>query len=151
MQKFEKFKQLEFVFENCECVLIDVQAISFWYMHEGGQNFRWDPHNEELDYAATLDEFAITLKDDPKYYHYSDNQRDIFTRHGTMPEGETALSRIKTGTDLSQIYIGDRCYNLPWKTKTTKTDFLPIVDNDNLNIKVDEKGIKIYAKGGIER
>lgn len=151
MQRFEKFKQIEFVFDNCECVLIDVQAISYWYMHEEGTNFRWDPDHQELDYARDIDDFTIILKDDPQYYHYSDNQRPIFTRNGTLKEGETALARIKTGTDLGQIYIGERCYNLPWKTKTTKTDFLPIVDNDHLKITVNEKGIRIDAKGGFDR
>lgn len=141
-----KFQQIEFVFENCECVLVDVRAISYWWMHENGKNHSWDPHREQLLTALSVDDFAIQLKDDPQFYSYSDNQRRIYTKNGTLPEGETALKRIKTGTDLSQIYIEDTCYNLPWKRVETPTDFLPIVDNGKLKIKVDEKGIHINAK-----
>lgn len=146
MNQHEKFTQIEFVFDNCECVHVDVRAISFWWMHESGKNHSWDPNHQNLLFAKNIDEFAITLKDDPQYYSYSDGQRDIFTRHGTLPEGETALKRIKTGTDLGQIYINDTCYNLPWEKVETPTDFLPIVDNAKIKIEVNEKGIHIKAK-----
>ena len=72
MRTMPKFNDIQFVFENCEVIHIDVNAIKAMRFHESGTQYVWYPRDLTMLYAKKLDDFYIKLDmSHPEYSCYS--------------------------------------------------------------------------------
>lgn len=99
---------IEILFENCDCIRINMYAVTFL-------RFRTD--GEEWDYYKRDDVFlkATTLK--ALYLNIDPTQTFAFGSK-QIKTAEECIQRILTSDDITRIYVNNKPYLVPWKEET---------------------------------
>ena len=108
--------KLHLVFENCECIDVDVGAIESFYMTTRGKRFTFDKISKRLLEDVEVDalELKLNMSDASNFYHSSQNQMLSLGIESVLTDRKNCVERIKTSTDISHIYINGVCYQMPW-------------------------------------
>ena len=70
-------QSIEFVFENCETIHIDVWAIENLYFETGGERFTFDSHRKDLLKSINMTDFYIKLDlTNPKHFYHTNRLKD---------------------------------------------------------------------------
>ena len=105
MQTMPKFNDIQFVFENCEVIHIDVNAIKAMRFHESGTQYLWYPRDLNMLYAKKLDDFYIKLDmSHPEYFKHPDNQINM---------GDP-VERLFICTDISSVIVNGTEFSVAW-------------------------------------
>ena len=135
-------QEIELVFENCECIIVDYWSIKFLSFDTVGEQFVFDPHEKNLMKSTNLKNFYLKLDlSNPKHFHHTAR---LVETDSYIEDGKQCIERLKHSNDLTSIHINNECYQVPWKNKEIETD-LGIPLNTNLlqknNFQKDSNGI----------
>lgn len=113
MNKVEiESQSIEFVFENCEAIHVDVWAIENLYFETGGERFTFDPHRKDLLKSITMTDFYIKLDlTNPKHFYHTNRMKD--DNLTTEQDGEQCINRLIHSDDICHCYINNVCYHVP--------------------------------------
>lgn len=113
MNKVEiESQNIEFVFENCEAIHIDVCAIENLYFETGGERFSFDPHRKNLMKSIIMTDFYIKLDlTNPKHFYHTNRMKD--DNLTTEQDGEQCINRLIHSDDICHCYINEICYHVP--------------------------------------
>lgn len=103
--------EIEFVFENCECIHISTNAIKSIWMETKGERYEYDRHG--ILYKTKLVKsfcIEIYLKNELNFYH-KPNQSDKTT---FKEEGSAARDRLRYCDDICRLYINGEHFSMPW-------------------------------------
>lgn len=113
MNKVEiESQNIEFVFENCEAIHIDVCAIENLYFETGGERFSFDTHRKNLMKSIIMTDFYIKLDlTNPKHFYHTNRMKD--DNLTTEQDGEQCINRLIHSDDICHCYINEICYHVP--------------------------------------
>ena len=113
MNKVEiESQSIEFVFENCEAIHVDVWAIENLYFETGGERFTFDSHRKNLMKSIVMTDFYIKLDlTNPKHFYHTNRMKD--DNLTTEQDGEQCINRLIHSDDICHCYINNVCYHVP--------------------------------------
>lgn len=105
-------QSIEFVFENCETIHVDVCAIENLYFETGGERFSFDPYRKNLMKSIIMTDFYIKLDlTNPKHFYHTNRMKD--DNLTTEQDGEQCINRLIHSDDICHCYINEVCYHVP--------------------------------------
>lgn len=118
-------QEIEFVFENCECIYIDEWAIKKLYFTTKGERYVWDEHSKSLMKSIEIDDFSITVDiNDTKYFHHANR---LIEKEQVKDDGSQCIDRLRYCDDITHLYINGICYHMPY-------DAVPVVYDKELPV-----------------
>lgn len=128
-------QEIELVFNNCECINIDMWAIENLQFEVESEQFIWDKHHKNLMKQYVLKDFYLKVNCAEKV-HFHHTTRLVPTWGQTdsiFTDGEKCIERLLNSNDLCHVYINGICYRMPWKDKAVKASLCgsPITDYVN--------------------
>lgn len=113
MNKVEiESQSIEFVFENCEAIHVDVWAIENLYFETGGERFSFDSNRKNLMKSIVMTDFYIKLDlTNPKHFYHTNRMKD--DNLTTEQDGEQCINRLIHSDDICHCYINNVCYHVP--------------------------------------
>ena len=104
MNRLQHFNEIEILFDNCEVVRVETDAIKDLDFHVSGQRYRLE--NAGLDYTTEVDVFRILLDlSNPEWYTAYSNQKEFV--------GDP-MKRLAESNDISRFYINGTSFSVPW-------------------------------------
>lgn len=106
-------QSIEIVFENCECIYIDVWAIKKMYFDVCGEHYSFSQQDKKLMKAIDLNKFELEVSlDNPKHFYHTNRLK----QNGSTVEddGKECIERLKNSLDIVHIYINGICYAVSW-------------------------------------
>lgn len=121
-------QEIELVFENCECIIVDYWAIKLLSFETVGERFVFDPHDKNLMKSIKINNFQIKLDlSNPKHFHHTAR---LVETDSYLEDGKKCIERLKHSNDLTSVYINNVCYQVPWVNKEIETDIgIPLNTN----------------------
>lgn len=105
-------QEIELLFENCECINIDMWAIESLRIETDYESFTWDRSHKILMKRHHLKYFKLVVNlDNSKYFYHTNRLIDAET---IKEDGEQCIRRLINSDDLCDIYINGKCYGVPW-------------------------------------
>ena len=105
-------QSIEFVFENCEAIHVDVWAIENLYFETGGERFSFDSNRKNLMKSIVMTDFYIKLDlTNPKHFYHTNRMKD--DNLTTEQDGEQCINRLIHSDDICHCYINEVCYHVP--------------------------------------
>lgn len=125
---------IELVFQNTECVYVDIWAIEYFTMSAGDTDYTWLKDHKHMEYSRQLTKFNLTLNlSDPRHFYRTPRMVKPETTAGE--DGKYCIRRLANGNDLVHIYINGICYALPWEYREHKTALgIPVYTNDRFEV-----------------
>lgn len=113
MERIELINQeIEILFENCECINIDMWAIKFLVFETDCDSYTWDKSHKNFMKQTRLKYFKLVVDlDDTKYFHHTNRLIDTKT---VEEDGAQCINRLIHSDDITDIYINGICFNIPW-------------------------------------
>ena len=106
-------QEIELLFENCECIKIDMWAIEFLDLETDYESFTWDRLHKNFMKRHYLKYFKLVVNlDNSKYFYHTNRLIDTET---VKEDGEQCIRRLINSDDLCDIYINGKCYGVPWE------------------------------------
>lgn len=120
---------INFIFENCECITVDMCAIK--YFHFDVKEERWILDKDHKNFLKTnqVDNFNLILDiSDPR--HFSQTIR-LSDPNKTIEEmGKYCIDRFTNSDDISGFTINGNDYTVPWCRHEKPTDLgIPLISN----------------------
>lgn len=146
--------EIEFVFENCEAILIDESAIKQLRFITKSERFIYDAHNHDMMKSVEVEKFYIVLDiTDKKNFHHP--YSTMLTWGGTdsiITDGQKCIDRLTKCDDITHLYINGVCYHLPWDYSRYNNTYQNNTETTNTNgehmltitIKPTEDTTKVY-------
>lgn len=112
-------QEIELVFNNCECINIDMCAIENLQFEVESEQFIWDKHHKNLMKQYVLKEFLLKVNCAEKmHFHHTTRMIPIWGQTDSIfTDGEKCIERLLNSNDLCHIYINGVCYRMPWAIK----------------------------------
>lgn len=108
-------QEIELLFENCECILIDMWAIKSLRFETDYDAYTWDKSHKNFMKQTRLKYFKLVVNlNDTKYFHHTNRLIDAET---IKEDGEQCIRRLINSDDLCDIYINGTCFSIPWISK----------------------------------
>ena len=105
-------QEIEILFENCECIIIDMWAIRTLIFDTDGDTYTWDRSHKDLLKKTRLKYFKLTVDlDDTRYFHHTNRLIDTKT---IEEDGAQCINRLIHSDDITDLYINGTCFNIPW-------------------------------------
>ena len=128
-------QEIELVFNNCECINIDMCAIENLQFEVESEQFIWDKHNKNLMKQYILKDFNLKVNCAEKmHFHHTTRMIPIWGQTDSIfTDGEKCIERLLNSNDLCHIYINGVCYRMPWAIKEIQSSLSgsPITDYVN--------------------
>lgn len=106
-------QHIEFVFENCEAINVDVWAIETLNFDVSGERYTFDTHRKNLLKQIQLGSFYIKMDlSNPKHFYHTNRLKD--NNITTEEDGEQCINRLKNSDDICHVYINEVCYHVPF-------------------------------------
>ena len=107
-------QSIEFVFENCEAIHVDVWAIEALSFDVSGERYTFDSHRKDLLKQIQMSSFYIKMDlSNPKHFYHTNRLKD--NNLTTEQDGEQCINRLKYSDDICNVYINEICYHVPFK------------------------------------
>lgn len=105
-------QEIEILFENCECINIDMWAIRTLIFDTDGDTYAWDKDHKNLMKKTRLKYFKLTVDlDDTRYFHHTNRLIDTKT---VEEDGIQCINRLIHSDDITDLYINGTCFSIPW-------------------------------------
>lgn len=114
MRSFDLHNQeIEFVFENCESIHIDMWAIKQLYFTTNGERYSWDEQHKTMMTSKEIDEFKIVLdvRDTQNFHH----THRLIKKEKISEDGSQCIDRLRYCDDITHLYINGECFHMPWE------------------------------------
>ena len=141
MNKFQQFNFINLVFENCESICIDTQAIIQMRFKESGRRYTFE--RSELYYVTDLKKFYIKLdlSNSEWYWHMAGQKHFNTAKMNLMDDGLDCINRLKECNDITHLYINGVGFAVPWKPGTQysngyQSNTEPQYDKLTINIEI---------------
>ena len=121
--------QVEFFFENCECIIVDMWAIKYFHFDVKEERWAWDPDHKNFLNTKYCDNVSIQLDiSDPKFFSHV--SRLVDKGKTVEQDGLECIERLKTSDDLCGFKINSIDYLVPWDNETVNTSIgIPVNTN----------------------
>lgn len=104
-------QEIEILFENCECINIDMWAIESLVFETGGDSYAWDKSRKNLMKKTRLKYFKLVVDLDSRYFHHTNR---LINTKTVEEDGIQCINRLIHSDDITDIYINGICFNIPW-------------------------------------
>jgi hypothetical protein len=105
-------QEIEILFENCECILIDMWAIKFLRFETDYDTYTWDKSHKNFMKQTRLKYFKLVVDlDDTRYFYHTNRLIDTKT---VEEDGIQCINRLIHSDDITDLYINGTCFNIPW-------------------------------------
>ena len=105
-------QEVEILFENCECVNIDMWAIEYLMLETDGDSYIWDKSHKNFMKQTRLKYFKLVVNlEDTRFFHHTNRLIDANT---VEEDGMQCINRLIHSDDITDIYINGTCFNVPW-------------------------------------
>lgn len=113
MERIELINQeIEILFENCECINIDMWAIESLELDTDGDSYTWDKSHKNLMKQTRLKYFKLVVNlEDTRFFYHTNRLIDTNT---IEEDGIQCINRLIHSDDITDIYINGICFNVPW-------------------------------------
>ena len=114
MNKFQQFNFINLVFENCESICIDTQAIVHMRFDEDGKRYSYE--RGELYYIRKLKKFYIVLdlSNSEWFWHMAGQKHFNTANMNITDDGMDCINRLKQSDDITHVYINGVGFSVPW-------------------------------------
>lgn len=122
---------IEFVFDNCDAIKVDMWAIQSCNFETCGEEWSWDASHKNFLKKIKCSSFEILLNlTNP--LHFSHTHRLIFEPSKSIQEdGEDCIERLVKSDDICHCYINGICYAVPYELCATQSDIgIPLTYNN---------------------
>lgn len=120
---------IEILFDNCECITVDMWAIKYFNFEVIKEDWIWDPNNKKFLKTNRVNNFNLLLNvTEPKYFSQTARLVDGYK---TVTEiGQYCIERLKNSDDICGFNINGINYTVPWNRHEKPTDLgIPIISN----------------------
>ena len=120
---------IEIIFDNCECITVDMWAIKYFHFDVKEERWIWDKDHKNFLKTNQVDNFNLILDiSDPR--HFSQTIR-LSDPDKTIEEiGKYCIHRLSTSDDISGFTINGKDYTVPWDRHEKPTSIgIPIILN----------------------
>lgn len=107
---------IELVFENCDCIHVDVWALKSLRMNTDSERYEWEEQKKEMLKFTLLKNLYMEF-DTKNPRHFYHTPRVIPANKPVGDDGFDCIKRIKSSDDLTHIYVNGQCYQVPWKSE----------------------------------
>lgn len=105
-------QEIEILFENCECINIDMWAIKSLELKTDGDSYSWDRSRKNLMKQTRLKYFKLVVDlEDTRYFYHTNRLIDTKT---IEEDGIQCINRLIHSDDITDIYINGTRFNVPW-------------------------------------
>lgn len=105
-------QEIEILFENCECINIDMWAIESLVFETDGDSYIWDKSHKNLMKQTRLKYFKLVVNlENTRYFYHTNRLIDTKT---IEDDGIQCINRLIHSNDMTDIYINGICFNIPW-------------------------------------
>ena len=105
-------QEIEILFENCECINIDMWAIKSLELKTDGDSYTWDRSRKNLMKQTNLKYFKLVVNlEDTRFFYHTNRLIDTKT---IEEDGIQCINRLIHSDDITDIYINGICFNIPW-------------------------------------
>lgn len=112
---------IEFCFENCECIKVDLWAIKYFNFDVEGEAWSYNPNHMEFLKTTKCKNVSIVF-DITKPKLFSHTSRLVDDNKTVVQDGLDCIERLKTSDDISSFTINEVNYRVPWSEQTVNTD-----------------------------
>ena len=106
-------QEIELVFQNCECIYVDMWAIKYLRFVTADDEYLWDNDHKSLLKTTELKSFKIVLDlTDSKNFHHTNRLVDAGV--SIDEDGKQSIDRLRHSDDLTTIYVNGKGFRLPW-------------------------------------
>ena len=111
---------IELVFENCDCIHVDVWALKSLQMDTDGDRYEWDEQKKEILKSTSLKNIYMEFNtENPRHFYHT--PRAILPSKPVGDDGLECINRLKTSDDLTHVYINGHVFIVPWKPESYDT------------------------------
>lgn len=120
---------IDFIFENCECITVDMWAIKYFHFDVKEERWIWDKDHKNFLKTNQVDDFNLVLDiSDPK--HFSQTIRMTDPDKTIEEMGKYCIDRLTNSDDISGFTINGKDYTVPWNRHEKPTDVgIPLILN----------------------
>jgi len=120
---------IDFIFENCECITVDMWAIKYFHFDVKEERWIWDKDHKNFLKTNKVDDFNMVLDiSDPKYF--SQTIRLVDPDKTIEEMGKYCIQRLCSSDDISGFTINGKDYTVPWNRHEIPTDLgIPLISN----------------------
>lgn len=115
---------IEFVFDNCDTIKVDMWAIENFRFVTSGESWCWEERHHNFYKTINCSYVYIKLNLNNPLHYYS-TPRCTFNSNLTIEEhGKNFINRLATSDDITHFYINGVCYSVPYeRSKETNLAF----------------------------
>ena len=136
-------QSIEIVFENCECIYIDVWAIKNMFFDVCGEHYAFCRQDKKLMKSIDLNKFELEVSlENPKHFYHTNRLK----QNGSTVEedGKECIERLKNSDDITHIYINGVCYSISWYYSDEQDSLLHNKRQQNKIIKDKNDSTNLY-------
>ena len=108
MEHIKADPYIELLFENCDCIKIDMSAVTDLCFNTNGEYWDYYERDNVFLKAATLKSLYLTV-DISKTFAFSSKQ---------IKTADECIQRILTSDDITRLYVNGKPYLVPWTAET---------------------------------
>lgn len=120
---------IDFIFENCECITVDMWAIKYFHFDVKEERWIWDNNHKNFLKTNQVDNFNLILDvSDPKLFSRTIRMTNPCDTIEEM--GKYCINRLTNSDDISGFTINGKDYTVLWSRHEKPTDLgIPLISN----------------------